>query len=465
MVIKSMFVMDIHFGTEIAFILYRWIFLKNKKWGVDLTNQTVSIKTEKQGLSAIENPLKEFHSVLKEAIDIAGYSDETYELLKEPMRFLEVKIPVRMDDGKTNIFVGYRAQHNDSTGPTKGGIRFHPDVTPDEVKALSGWMSLKCGINGLPYGGAKGGIVCNPRNMSFRELEQLSRGYVRAISQIVGPTKDIPAPDVYTNAQIMAWMLDEYDHLREFDSPNFITGKPLTLGGSYGRETATSKGVFYTIQLISELKKIPIKDMRVIIQGFGNVGSYLAKFLYDSGAKVIGISDVLGGLYDEKGLDIPYLLERRDSFGVISTLFDQSISNQELLEKECDVLVPAAIGGQIHDRNADRIKCKIVVEAANGPTTREAIKMLKERDIMVVPDILANSGGVIVSYFEWCQNNQGYYWTEELVDKRLKEKMTSSFSNILQMSGRYSVDMKVAAYIEGIRRMADASTLRGWIRN
>ncbi|WP_257350296.1 Glu/Leu/Phe/Val family dehydrogenase [Pseudalkalibacillus decolorationis] len=426
---------------------------------LEKNNQShVSVETD-----FLENPLTEFQSVLKEALDVLHYPDEVFEMLKEPIRFFEVRISVRMDNGKTKIFKGYRSQHNDSTGPTKGGIRFHPDVTPDEVKALSGWMSLKCGITGLPYGGAKGGIVCDPRKMSFRELELLSRGYVRAVSQIVGPTKDIPAPDMYTNSQIMAWMLDEYDHIREFDSPSFITGKPLSLGGSQGRETATSKGVLYTLQLISELKKLPIKDMRIIIQGFGNVGSFLAMYLYEMGAKVVGVSDVIGGIYDSEGLDIPYLLENRDSFGVVSNLFDNTLSNQELIEKECDVLIPAAIGGQITKRNADRIKCKIVVEAANGPTTKEAVKILKERDILVVPDILANSGGVIVSYFEWCQNNQGYYWTEKEVDERLKDKITASFLKVYQTSKKHGVDMKVAAYIEGIKRVTEASRLRGWI--
>lgn len=409
------------------------------------------------------NPLTEFQAVLKEAIDILRYPEEVFDLLKEPLRFFEVSIPVRMDDQTTKIFHGYRAQHNDSTGPTKGGIRFHPDVTPDEVKALSGWMSMKCGITGLPYGGAKGGIVCDPRTMSFRELELLSRGYVRAVSQIVGPTKDIPAPDMYTNSQIMAWMLDEYDHIREFDSPGFITGKPLALGGSEGRETATSKGVLYTLQRICELKKLPLNEMSVIIQGFGNVGSYLAKYLHDLGAKVVGISDVLGGIYDLDGLDIPYFLENRDSFGVVSNLVSDSLSNQELIEKECDILIPAAIGGQITRDNARNLKCQIVVEAANGPTTKEAAKILNERDILVVPDILANSGGVIVSYFEWCQNNQGYYWPEDEVDRRLKEKITMSFLKVFETSKRFDVDMKLAAYIEGISRLAEASRLRGWI--
>ncbi|KKI89811.1 glutamate dehydrogenase [Bacillus sp. SA1-12] len=409
------------------------------------------------------NPLIEFQSVLKEAIDVLKYPNEAFELLKEPLRFFEVRIPVRMDNNSTKIFRGYRAQHNDATGPTKGGIRFHPDVTPDEVKALSGWMSMKCGITGIPYGGAKGGIVCDTRSMSFRELELLSRGYVRAVSQIVGPTKDIPAPDMYTNSQIMAWMLDEYDHIREFDSPGFITGKPLALGGSEGRETATSKGVLYTLEMISELRKMSIKDMTFIIQGFGNVGSFLAKYLYDLGAKVVGISDVHGGIYDSAGLDIPYFLNNRDSFGVVSNLVEKPISNQELIEKECDVLIPAAIGGQITKSNAHNIKCQIVVEAANGPTTKEAAKILQEREILIVPDILANSGGVVVSYFEWCQNNQGYYWKESQVDQHLKETMTSSFLKVYQTSQRFDIDMKVAAYIEGIRRVTEASRLRGWI--
>ena len=411
-----------------------------------------------------DNSLIEFQETLREAANILNYPAQVFEFLKKPMRFLEVSIPVRMDNGKTEIFQGYRAQHNDAPGPTKGGIRFHPDVTPEEVKALAGWMSLKCGITGLPYGGAKGGIICDPRHMTLDELERLSRGYVRAVSQIVGPTKDIPAPDMYTNSQIMAWMLDEYDHIREFDSPGFITGKPIALGGSLGRETATSKGVLYTLQMVCELKKLQLKDTRVIIQGFGNVGSYLAKYLYDLGAKVIGISDVLGGLYDDNGLDIPYLLESRDSFGIVSNRFNSPITNQELLEKECDILIPAAISGVINKNNASQLKCQIVIEAANGPTTKEALKILDHREILVVPDILANSGGVIVSYFEWCQNNQGYYWTDETVDLRLKEKITASFLNVYNTSKSYSVNMKIAAYIEGIQRLAEASRLRGWLK-
>ncbi|MGE7766963.1 Glu/Leu/Phe/Val family dehydrogenase [Peribacillus sp. NPDC096540] len=424
----------------------------------------MAVKTEGIKKRQKDNSLQEFQDILKEAIDVLDYPDQVFDFLKTPMRFLEVCIPIQMDNGETRMFQGYRAQHNDATGPTKGGIRFHPDVTPGEVKALAGWMSLKCGITDLPYGGAKGGIVCDPRKMSLSELERLSRGYVRAVSQIVGPTKDIPAPDMYTNSQIMAWMLDEYDHIREFDSPGFITGKPLSLGGSKGRETATSKGVLYTLQMVSDLKKMPIQGMRVIIQGFGNVGSYLAMYLHELGAKVVGIADELGGLYDPNGLDIPYLLENRDSYGVVTNLFNGSLSNQELLEKECDVLIPAAISGVINKDNVERLQCEIIIEAANGPTTKETIKVLDEKGILLVPDILANSGGVIVSYFEWCQNNQGYYWTEELVDKRLKEKITDSFLNVYHTSQKYSVNMKVAAYIEGIRKIAEASRLRGWVR-
>ncbi|MEH6908296.1 glutamate dehydrogenase [Bacillus sp. AFS006103] len=427
-----------------------------------MTVESLDMKNTKEREQ--DNSLSEFQETLKEAVNILNYPTQVFEFLKKPMRFLEVSIPVRMDNGQTEIFQGYRAQHNDASGPTKGGIRFHPDVTADEVKALAGWMSLKCGITDLPYGGAKGGIICDPRKMSLDELEKLSRGYVRAVSQLVGPTKDIPAPDMYTNSQIMAWMLDEYDHIREFDSPSFITGKPIALGGSKGRETATSKGVLYTLQMVCELRKMELKDTRVIIQGFGNVGSYLAQYLDEMGAKVIGIGDMLGGLYDENGLDIPYLLENRDSFGIISNRFNSSISNQDLLEKECDVLIPAAISGVINKYNASKLNCNIIIEAANGPTTKEALKILDEREILVVPDILANSGGVIVSYFEWCQNNQGYYWTEEIVDERLKEKMTASFLKVYQTSKRYGVNMKLAAYIEGIQKLAEASRLRGWLK-
>jgi glutamate dehydrogenase len=401
--------------------------------------------------------------VIHRALEKLGYPEEVYELLKEPIRMLTVRIPVRMDDGTVKIFTGYRAQHNDAVGPTKGGVRFHPNVTEREVKALSIWMSLKCGIVDLPYGGGKGGIVCDPRTMSFRELERLSRGYVRAISQIVGPTKDIPAPDVFTNSQIMAWMMDEYSRIDEFNSPGFITGKPLVLGGSHGRETATAKGVTICIREAARKRGIDLKGARVVIQGFGNAGSFLAKFMHDAGAKVIGISDVYGALHDPNGLDIDYLLDRRDSFGTVTKLFKNTITNKELLELDCDILVPAAIENQITEENAPNIKASIVVEAANGPTTLEATEILTKRGILLVPDVLASAGGVTVSYFEWVQNNQGFYWTEEEVEERLEKVMVKAFNNVYEMAQTRRVDMRLAAYMVGVRKMAEACRFRGWV--
>jgi glutamate dehydrogenase len=421
------------------------------------------MKKEQQDEQESLNLFYSTQTVIQKALAKLGYNNEMYDLLKEPLRLLTVRIPVKMDDGTVKVFTGYRSQHNDAVGPTKGGVRFHPEVNEEEVKALSIWMSLKCGITNLPYGGGKGGIICDPKKMSLREIERLSRGYVRAISQIVGPTKDIPAPDVYTNSQIMAWMMDEYSRLREFDSPGFITGKPIVLGGSEGRETATARGVTICIEEALKKKGKELQGARVVIQGFGNAGSYLAKFLHDAGAKVVAVSDVYGAVHDPNGLDINYLLDRRDSFGTFSQQFTNTISNTELLELECDILVPAAISNQITAHNAAQIKAAIVVEAANGPTTLEATKILTDRGVLLVPDILASSGGVTVSYFEWVQNNQGYYWSEEEVDEKLVKIMKSSFENIYQTANRYKVDMRLAAYMVGIRKVAEASSFRGWV--
>ncbi|MDQ0178449.1 Glu/Leu/Phe/Val family dehydrogenase [Bacillus chungangensis] len=401
--------------------------------------------------------------VIKEALTKLGFEEEMYELLKEPIRMLTVRIPVRMDDGKVKVFTGYRAQHNDAVGPTKGGVRFHPEVDEVEVKALSMWMSIKCGIVNLPYGGGKGGIICDPRTMSMGEVERLSRGYVRAISQVVGPTKDIPAPDVYTNSQIMAWMMDEYSSIRENDSPGFITGKPIVLGGSQGREKATAQGVTICIEEAAKKRGLELKDTRIVIQGFGNAGSFLSKFLYDAGAKIVGISDAYGALHDPDGLDIDYLLDRRDSFGTVTTLFENTITNKELFELDCDIIVPAAVSNQITAENAPNIKASIVVEAANGPTTAEATKILTDRGILLVPDVLASAGGVTVSYFEWVQNNQGYYWSEEEVNEKLLEKLVSAFNNVYDTAQNRRVDMRLAAYMVGMRNMAEASKFRGWV--
>lgn len=410
-----------------------------------------------------QNVLTSTRTVVKEALDKLGYPDEVFELLKDSLRMLKVRIPVRMDDGSVKVFTGFRAQHNDAVGPTKGGVRFHPDVTEDEVNALAIWMSLKSGIVNLPYGGGKGGIVCDPREMSFRELESLSRGYVRAISQFVGPTKDIPAPDVFTNSQIMAWMMDEYSRIDEFNNPGFITGKPIVLGGSHGRESATAKGVTICIEEAARKRDFELEGARIVVQGFGNAGSFLAKFLHEAGAKVVGISDAYGALHDPEGLDIDYLLDRRDSFGTVTTLFKNTISNKDLLELDCDILVPAAVQNQITEENAANIKADIIVEAANGPTTMAATKILTERGILLVPDVLASSGGVTVSYFEWVQNNQGYYWPEEEVEEKLYKVLKKSFDTVYHTAQTRRVDMRLAAYMVGVRKMAEASRYRGWV--
>ncbi|AST95620.1 Glu/Leu/Phe/Val family dehydrogenase [Shouchella clausii] len=425
---------------------------------MEAVKEHIQAKGEQAQLDLFQSTQK----IIKEAVGYLGYSDGMYELLKEPIRMLTVRIPIRMDNGKTKVFTGYRAQHNDAVGPTKGGVRFHPEVNETEVKALSMWMSLKAGIVDLPYGGGKGGIICDPRVMSLGEIERLSRGYVRAISQIVGPTKDIPAPDVFTNAQIMAWMMDEYSHIREFDSPGFITGKPLVLGGSHGRETATAKGVTICIEEAARKTGLELKDARIIIQGFGNAGSFLAKFLKEKGARIVGISDAHGALYNVGGLDIDYLLERRDRFGSVTNLFHNRISNKELLEKECDILVPAAIANQLTADNAANIQASIIVEAANGPTTWEATEILSKRGILIIPDVLASAGGVTVSYFEWVQNNQGFYWTKEEVTDRMRDVLITSMNKVFATAEKHQVNMRLASYIVGIRKTAEAAHFRGW---
>ena len=424
-------------------------------------NKRILIGANKPALQ--EGVLASTQKVIKEALERLGYGESYYELLKEPIRMLTVRIPVRMDDGSVRVFTGYRAQHTDVVGPTKGGVRFHPNVTAEEVAALSLWMTLKCGIFDLPYGGGKGGIVCDPRQMSLGEVERLARGYVRAISQIVGPNKDIPAPDVYTNSQIMAWMLDEYSRIRELDSPGFITGKPIVLGGSQGREKATSLGVAIAIREAAAIQGMALKGLKVCIQGFGNVGSNLAEILDQWGATIVGISDVHGGIYDEKGLDIPYLLDRRDSFGSVTNLFSDRIPNDQFLTMPCDVLVPAALENQITMENVDRIQAKMIVEAANGPTTLEAGERLHERGVTVVPDVLANAGGVTVSYFEWVQNNQGYYWTEEEVNRKLEMKMIEAVHKVLDRAKSRNITPRLAAYMIGVQKYAEASRLRGWV--
>ncbi|ALC89510.1 glutamate dehydrogenase [Bacillus sp. FJAT-18017] len=399
--------------------------------------------------------------IIKEAIMKLGYDDGVYELLKEPERMLEVRFPVRMDDGSVKVYTGYRAHHSDAIGLIKGGVRYHPDLTVDIVKALSVWAGLQCGVTGLPFGGGKGGVVCDPRRLSLGELERLSRGYVRAISQIVGPAKDILGPDLFTNSQVMAWMMDEYNKLKRYDSASFISGKPLVLGGSQIREQAGAIGIAICIEEAARKKGIRLKGASIIIQGFGNAGSHLAKLMVDAGAIVTGISDAYGALYDPDGLNVGYLLGRRDSFGTVTSLFEGTISNEELLEHDCDILVPAAVSRQITVNNARNIKASIVVEAANGPTTIEASRILNNREILLVPDVLAGSGAITASYFEWVQNKQGLYWTEEEAEERLREKITAAFNKIYDLASEWKVDMRLAAYMVGVRRMAEAAHYRG----
>ncbi|WP_239738293.1 Glu/Leu/Phe/Val dehydrogenase [Mammaliicoccus sp. H-M32] len=414
-------------------------------------------------MSEKSNLVTSTQNIIEEALYKLGYDEGLYELIKEPARFLKVRIPVKMDDGSVQTFTGYRSQHNSSVGPTKGGVRFHPDVDENEVKALSMWMTLKCGIVNLPYGGGKGAIQCDPHNMSKTELERLSRGFVRAISQIVGPSKDIPAPDVYTDAQIMSWMMDEYSLMHKVNAPNFITGKPIALGGSLGREQATALGAVITIEEAAKRKNIKIKGSRVVIQGFGNAGSFIAKILHDKGAKIVCISESRGALYDPDGLDIDHLLELRKEHGRITPLFDNLITNSELFEIDCDILVPAALANQITTQNAGDIKATIVAEAANGPTTQEATRILTENGVLLIPDVLASAGGVTVSYFEWVQNNQGLYWTEKEVNDLLKEKMVEAFDKVYEISQSRHLDMRLSAYVVGVRRTAEATRFRGWV--
>lgn len=408
------------------------------------------------------NLITSTQSVIHEALDMLGFDEGMYDLIKEPERLLKVRIPVHMDDGSVKVFTGYRAQHSDAAGPTKGGIRFHPDVTEEEVIALSMWMTLKAGIVGLPYGGGKGGVVCNPKELSDRELEGVSRGYVRAVSQIVGPAKDIPAPDVYTNAQVMSWMMDEYSVKHSDNAFEFITGKPIALGGSKGRNTATAMGAVIVIEQALSKRGIKIEDARVVVQGFGNAGSFISQILHDRGAKIVGISRSTRAVYHPDGIDIDYVVENKDKVDVAEELDLEVISNEALLELECDILVPAAIANQITEENAHRIKAEIICEAANGPTTQEATSILTENGKLLVPDVLASAGGVTVSYFEWVQNKQGYYWSDEEVHELLVRKMRESFDEVYKVHENRHVDMRLAAYVVGIKRTAEAIRFRNW---
>jgi len=387
---------------------------------------------------------------------------DTHIRLRYPRRALVVSIPVRMDNGHTEVFMGYRVHHNTALGPTKGGLRYDADVNMGEVTALAMLMTWKCSLMGLPYGGAKGGVRCTPRGMSKRELESLTRRYTAEIMLFIGPDLDIPAPDLGTDEQTMAWMMDTYSMTQGRSVPGVVTGKPILVGGSAGRREATGRGIVYVLYKAAHSLGEELKGKTVVIQGFGNVGGVAARMLWRDGAVIQGISDFKGGVWNGQGLDVRALDEHvKEAGSVVGFRGTDAISNQDLLEQPCDILVPAATGSQIREDNADKIRAKIIVEGANGPTTPEADAILGTRGVLVIPDVLANAGGVVVSYFEWVQGLQFYFWKESEIIARLQEIMTRAFTRVWNASKKDNVDLRTAALMEGVRRVADAHQIRG----
>jgi len=414
-----------------------------------------------EGLTLFENTQVQ----LDAAASLLDLEPNIHTILREPMLELHVSIPVRMDDGKARVFRGFRVQHNNARGPCKGGIRFHPDETIDTIRALSAWMTWKCAVVDIPFGGGKGGVICNPKEMSNGELERLSRGYIDAIWGFIGPERDIPAPDVYTNPQIMAWMMDEYSKLRGYNSPGVITGKPLALGGSLGRGDATARGGVYTIIETARHLDIDLSATTVAVQGYGNAGSYAAIILHDLlGCKIIAVSDSRGGIHNKQGLDPHKVLQHKTETGsVINFSHAENIGNDDLLKLDVDILCPSALENSITQANASKIKARIVAELANGPTTPEADEVLFHNEVFVIPDFLCNAGGVTVSYFEWVQNTYNYYWDEDEVHHRLSKKMTKAFQDVLSESLRRKINMRQAAHVVAVARVAEAMRLRGWV--
>lgn len=413
----------------------------------------------------VQENLNPFHIAQQQFDNAAEYlklPKDLCEVLKRPKRQLIVSIPIEMDDGSIHVYEGYRVQHNIARGPAKGGIRYHPDVTLDEVKALASWMTWKCATVNIPYGGGKGGIICDPKNMSKRELERLTRRYTSEIILIIGPDQDIPAPDVYTDSQTMAWIMDTYSMTKGYSCLGVVTGKPVSLGGSLGRNEATAQGCFFVTQEAAKLKNISLKGATAAVQGCGNAGGILARFYHEAGCKVIAVTDSKGGAYNAKGLDVPALLTHKEKTGQIENFAEaDSISNEKLLELECDILAPCALENVMTQKNASKVRAKIIAEGANGPTTPAADDVFFKNDIMVLPDILANAGGVTVSYFEWVQDLQGFFWDEDNVNRQLQRIMTSSFHDVYKIAQKYNVDMRTAAYILAIDRVASATLVRG----
>lgn len=403
---------------------------------------------------------------LDKAFKMAEIDPEVLERLKYPKEAIEVSIPVRMDDGSLKIFTGYRVRHDDTRGPTKGGVRFHPNVNISEVKALAFWMTFKCAVVNIPYGGGKGGVTVNPKELSRLEVERLSRGYISRIADFIGPDRDILAPDVYTNPRIMGWMMDEYSKIVRHYAPGVITGKPIPLGGSLGRESATGTGGYFCIRELAKLKQWDPAKIRVAIQGFGNAGQHVAKLLHENGFKIVAVSDSQGGIYSPDGFDVPSLIHMKNLSRRVRAVYCNGtvcedidadhITNEELLELDVELLIPAALEDQITIENANNIKAPYILELANGPISSDADKILIDAGKVIIPDILANAGGVVVSYLEWVQNKCGLFWTEEQVEERLDEVMVNAFSQVFQKSLEAKTDLRNASYIIALDRLGEA---------
>jgi len=413
-------------------------------------------------MAAAVNP---YHMALQQfeaAADKLHLSEDLREVLRQPKRELTVNFPVRLDSGRMKTFTGYRVQHNVNRGPAKGGIRYGPDVTLDEVKALAMWMTWKCAVVGIPYGGAKGGVICDPKHMSPAELERLTRRYASEIAIIIGPHSDIPAPDVNTNAQVMAWIMDTYSMHEGYSIPAVVTGKPLSIGGSEGRNDATATGVLFVTRQAARSQEMPLRGARVSIQGYGNAGSIAARLFHNEGCKVVAVSDTRGGIYREDGLDPAAVLRHKQEHGsVVGFPHAQQVSVQEVLEVPCEILIPAATEGVITAENADRVQARIVSEAANGPTTPQADTILLDKGVTVIPDILANAGGVTVSYFEWVQDLQSFFWDVEEISQKLEVIMNHAFAAVAEQAEQSHCDLRLAANMLAISRVAEATQMRG----
>ena len=410
------------------------------------------------------NPFEIAQKQVKAACEKLNADPAVYEILKNPMKVLEVSFPVKLDDGTIKTFTGYRSQHNNAVGPFKGGLRFHPAVTKDEVKALSTWMTFKCSVAGIPYGGGKGGMAIDPKKYSKAELERISRGFAEAISPLIGEKVDIPAPDVNTNGQIMSWMVDSYEKIVGHSAKGVFTGKPLEFGGSLARTEATGYGVHLAAKKALDKLNIDVKGATYAVQGFGNVGYYTAYYAYKDGAKIVAFSNTDVAIYNENGIDMEAVIKDYEENGRIveNKGYGKDFTNEELLELEVDVLAPCALENQITSENADRIKAKVITEGANGPTTPEADEILYKKGIVVIPDILANAGGVVVSYFEWVQNLQGYYWSFDEVQEKEDTVLSNAFKDVWSIADEFKVDLRNAAYMSSIRRIEKAMKFRGW---